>query len=83
MKIKIERFGDCDEYGRIEEYAVVRLSGDDYGVCALDAANATARNNSLAIGRLLDILAEKGVVSDYDVSMVVDGFSAGDISFLK
>lgn len=82
MKLKSDNYGTVREYGSLEEYAEYRLDGDDYGKGAMEAATDTARNNSRAIGRLLDHLAEKGLLNAAEVSNIVEGWS-GNNEFVR
>lgn len=81
MKIKTCRYGEKREYNSIEEYAEQRLDGSDYDVGQLEAAVTTARNNSGAIGRLLDLLADKGLVNAEDAGNIIEGYVSGSIEF--
>ena len=49
MKIRTDSYGNVREYDSLEVYAAHKLDGDDYGVGRLEAAAATAANNSRAI----------------------------------
>ena len=77
MKMKTESYGEVREYKSLEDYAEFKLDGNDYGKGAMEAATDTARNNSQAIGRLLDLMAEKGLVSAQEAATVVEGYISG------
>ena len=73
MKVK-ETSYPRDEYESIAEYAKSKLDGSHYDSGALEAAGQTADNCASAIGRLLDVLATRGVLHAKDVSEIVDGY---------
>mgnify|MGYP000951285774 CR=1 FL=1 len=81
MKIRTDSYGNLREYESLENYAANQLDGDDYGVGRLEAAAATAENNSRAIGRLLDILAAKNVITADEAVKTVEGFFNGTADF--
>ena len=81
MKISTERWGEKREYNSLEEYAEYRLDGDDHGKGQMEAATDTARNNSKAIGRLLDLLATKNLVTAEEVATIIDGYFSGSACF--
>lgn len=81
MKMKTESYGEVRRYQSLEDYAESKLDGDDYGKGAMEAAADTARNNSQAIGRLLDLMAEKGLVSAEEAATVVEGYMSGSTAF--
>ena len=76
MKIKPQEFSDFTS--GIEEYTAYILDGDCphpwKNVRRSEVALCQARNNSFAIGRLLDILAEKGILTAPEVVQVVKGY---------
>ena len=53
------------------------LDGADYDTGALEAAARTAENTKDAFARLVTILAEKGLLSEPEVSRVVHGYDKG------
>jgi len=57
----------------LADHATRALDGDDYGRGQLEAAAATADNNSRAIGRLLTVLVEKGVIGLDDAETILGG----------
>lgn len=52
------------------------LDGSDYEVGHLECAQRTATNNSEAIGRLVQLLAEKGVLSAAEVVSIAASLSS-------
>lgn len=78
MKIRVESYGDTDRYDSILDYASYALNGDDYGKGAVEAVTCTAENSSEAIGRLLDVLAAKGLVTAEEVGTILEGFCNPD-----
>ena len=81
MKITRTRYGETTEYVSLEQYAEYRLDGDDYGKGAMEAAADTARNNSKAIGRLLDLLSEKHLVTAEEVAAILEEYVDGSAVF--
>ena len=81
MKMRIENYGQAREYNSLEDYAESKLDGDDHGKGAMEAAADTARNNSQAIGRLLDLMADKGLVSAEEAATIVEGCISGSAVF--
>lgn len=81
MKIKTEIYGTKHEYGSLEEYAEYRLDGDDYGKGQMEATTDTAKNNSKAIGRLLDFLANKKLLTAKEAVTIVEGYLSGTATF--
>ncbi len=62
-------------YNSLEDYANCAISPDG-------SVEASRSDNSLAIGRLLDQLAEKGLLTAAEVGNIVVGHSA-DVKFVK
>lgn len=84
MKIIIINSGSItNSYDSIEEYIEFKLDGEDYETGILESAAATAKNNSKAIGRLLNVLAEKEIIDADDVANIVDDYIPGTIKFEK
>ena len=83
MKIQTDDYGKVQEWQSLMEYAELKLDGDDYGKGRLEAAEDTARNNSKAIGRLLDLMADKGIVSANEVVIIIEGFISSDAVFKR
>ena len=81
MKITTENYGTKREYTSLEEYAKCRLDGDDYGMGQMEATTATAENNSKAIGRLLDLLADKSLITAEEAATIVEGYMSGSATF--
>lgn len=70
------------KYSSFEQYARTVLNGDDYGIGQLEAACRTAENNSEAIGRLVGILFEKGLLTGGEACEVISGYH-GEIEVIK
>lgn len=47
------------------------LDGNDYGVGQIEAATATAANNSKALGRLVDVLLQRGALQPQDITTIL------------
>lgn len=72
MKIAIDGKVVKMEVRPIEEYAAVTLSGDRWEHGAVEQAGATADNATKALGRLLELLAEKGLLSAAEIVRIVE-----------
>jgi len=81
MKITTECYGTKREFASIEEYTEYRLDGYDYGVGQIEATTAIAKNNAKALGRLLDLLVTKGLVTAEETGTVVGGRLWGTAAF--
>lgn len=73
MKIKVNSFGNDIIYDSLEQYAETCLDGDDYNMGISESARQTGRNNSGAIGRLLDALVYKGILGPKEIKEIVQG----------
>ena len=62
----------------IKEWAVKELDGHDYEVGSLEAAQYTADNTVKAIGRLLDVLSEDGLLDAKQVARVIFEYTEDD-----
>jgi len=63
--------GNLQLFKSLEETAENLLSGDSYDNGALEATSDRACNNSRAIGRLLDWLADRGQITSVDVTKIL------------
>jgi hypothetical protein len=71
--IATSTYGGTPRHTSLEDHAIRALDGDDYGRGLLEAAAATAANNSRAIGRLLTVLAEKEAIDLDDAETILGG----------
>jgi hypothetical protein len=80
MKItKHARFGSVPRtYESLEDYADSALDGADYDQGALEDLVGTANNVKRAVGRLLDVLAENGLLTAPEVEKVLRGWVDSD-----
>ncbi len=69
----ILRANHCTDrkYYSIHELAQEMLDGADYDTGITESVEATSRNNSVAIGRLLEILLDEGVLQLSDIHDVL------------
>jgi len=81
MKISINDFGRVRVYDDLEDYAEAKLDGSECERGALEEAAATAANNSKALGRLLDLFAERGLISSDNVTYIVEGYTSVEAVF--
>jgi hypothetical protein len=79
--IRDDGYGDIGEYWSIERYAQAKLDGDACYRGVTEAATATAQNTSEALGRLLDILAAKGMVTAADVEHIIEDSYSVTLTF--
>ena len=70
----IEEGVETATYRSISEYVEEQLSGDEYGGGAIESLQRQSRNNSQAIGRLLDVLIHKGIIYKEELSFIVKGW---------
>ncbi len=68
---------------KVEEFAEYALDGSSYDSGLVEAAAATSRNNSRAIGRLLDLLASKGFLNAPEVTQVLEGCMNQEATFTE
>ena len=81
MKILEGRRAPMEEYPSIERYAQIKLDGSVCDGGITEATAATAQNTSGALGRLLDFLAAKGIVTAADVEYIVEDSHFNYITF--
>lgn len=67
----------------IEYYAEYSLDGQSYDSGQVEAATATSRNNSRAIGRLLDLMASKGMFTAPEITRVIEGYENKEATFTE
>lgn len=65
----------------LTNYVTHGLDGEDYDSGLFEAAERGVVNAHAAIGRILELLATKGLVSAPEVTYVVDGFEDEDAKF--
>lgn len=80
MKISLSK---KEEYIDISLFATKKLDGSEFNQGIIEDVAATARNNSEAIGRLLDVLAQLGFVNESDVEFVILGYNCGSLKFIR
>ena len=64
MKVKIKRIFDDEKTVDLIAYVESQVNGDDYDRGALESAQATADNAGVLLGKLIDVLAAKKVLTD-------------------
>jgi len=82
VKLRVSEYEER-EYPSLENYAEDILAASDYGVGALEQALGTANNTAAALGRLLDLLADKGQISAEDTVFVVKGYVQKGVTFCE
>jgi len=84
MKIKVPaNYYSKETTETIKEYTTHKLDGDDYGRGQLEAAEATTTNATDALGRLMETLAQKGLLSAPEITYIVEGKTSRDATFTE
>lgn len=81
MKVKIRISADNKRIIDLIDHITNLLDGNDYDRGAVESARATADNAGLMLGKLIDILATKGVLTKDDLSEL-DLFG-GDVELIE
>jgi hypothetical protein len=63
-----------ETYSSIANYVEKQLSGVQYDDGLIESLKRQSRNNSHAIGRLLDVLVNKGIIDKEELSWVIKGW---------
>ena len=71
MKIAISGMFAEPQATEIEAFTISHLTADDYESGAVEMADKKAERVCAAFGRLLDILAEKGILSAPETARIV------------
>ncbi len=71
MKIKPKYYPNAEEEIEISKYIEVMLDGTDYDRGSIETIEATGENCSKAIGKLINILREKEILTDQDIHSLV------------
>lgn len=82
MKIKTTSYCGKLYIQTVTQYAERCLDGSDYGTGQIEAIERGNENNSRAIGRLLELLATKGLLTAPEVTWVVEKFRNDNAKFL-
>lgn len=81
MKLKVNNYNGDHVYSGIEAYALDKLNDPDHGMGKFESLLDTTLNNSMAIGRLLEVLAAKLLLDEDDIGNIIEGYS-GHIEFV-
>lgn len=81
MKIKATPSWEKELNETIYQYVKRKLDGYEYGSGQLEMIGRTSENNSEAIGRLLDLLSTKGLLTAPEVTKIVEGHEIDDAKF--
>lgn len=81
MKVKIRISADDKKIYDLADHIASLLDGNDYDRGALESARATADNVGLMLGKLIDVLAAKGVLTKDDLDEL-DLFD-GDVELVE
>ena len=74
MRISENRIG-IEEEIELFQYVSEKLQSSEFNQGVLEDAATTATNSTEAVGRLLDILAEKGILSLPQIFSIATGYS--------
>ena len=72
-------YGKKQKYRDLKELAVNALDGSDYERGCLEAAQETANNCAAAIGRLLEHLNAKNLITEEDIVLIL-GFDPREVT---
>jgi hypothetical protein len=82
MKIRATSTWEEEGDETVAQYAERCLDGSDYESGQLEAIGRGNENNSRAIGRLLELLAIKGILTAPEVTGIVENYQNADARFL-
>lgn len=69
MEIKVKQpLYTEDQKIDLVQYIIEQLDGDDYDRGALESARATANNAGLLLGKLINVLVAKKILTENDLS---------------
>jgi len=66
----------------VAQYAERCLDGRDYESGQLESIGRGTENNRCAIGRLLELLATKGMLTAPEITCIAQGYENADAKFL-
>tara|TARA_R110000851_G_scaffold56769_1_gene132624 strand:+ start:2705 stop:2953 length:249 start_codon:yes stop_codon:yes gene_type:complete len=72
-------FKENVEYEDLATFSERILDVEDYDTGIIEAAAATAANNSRAIGRLLEVLHTADVLTEAEICLILTGDSNGGL----
>jgi hypothetical protein len=72
-----------DEPCPLASYASYELDGNDYDVGALEAAERTGVRTREAFGRLMQVLADKGILNAADISFILHDYVHHDLTLVR
>jgi hypothetical protein len=82
MKIRATSTWEKEREETVAQYAERCLDGSDYESGQIEAIGRGNEKNSRAIGRLLELLATKGLLTAPEVTRVVESYENADAKFL-
>jgi hypothetical protein len=82
MKIQATCKWEKERDETVAQYTERCLDGGDYGVGQLEAIGSGLEKTARALGRLLDLLATKGLLSAPEIVEVVENYHKSDATFL-
>ena len=83
MKIKSTYEWEAPKDETVTQYAERSLAGFCCGSGQIETIDQRAINNSRAIGRLLEVLASKGLLTAPEVTRIVNRFENEDAQFIQ
>lgn len=66
----------------IAQFVGDRLNGDDYDRGQLESARKTADNATAALGRLVQLLTDRGLLNASDIAFIVYGHDDGSYTLV-
>jgi len=82
MKIRIETYEGHEDI-EVKDYIINCLNGDDYDRGAMEATRKTADNACEAIGKLINILTDKGLLNATEIKDIAGDFMSDSIALVK
>ena len=82
MKIKATLSYEKERDETIAQYTERCLDGSDSDSGQLEAIARGNDNNARAIGRLLEVLATKGMLTAPEITLIVENYQNADAKFL-
>lgn len=73
MQLKTYSFGKELIYPSIEQYAYENLADPNLESGVIESLTKRAQNNSIAIGRLLEVLVARGLLNACEIVNIING----------
>ena len=83
MKIKATDYIGRSTEMTLATYVEQKIDGSDYDRGQLKAIGNTAENAGTVLGRLIETLADKGILKLDEVESIVKGFARGELTIAE